>query len=312
MLAPHNPGPPIPGDTVQFKWLEDWLALAAVRSFKHAAEQRHVTAPAFGRRIRALEAWFGVPLFVRGSQPVQLTPAGEQLAQHARAATADVERLRLALQGDWGGAVVRLVTGRALAHGLVADALARLARQPDPPQVQVLTRLMAEAGDLLERDAADLMLGYQHPALALRLDGRRYLSARVADDRLLPVVRARVGGRPAFEVSLAPGRARLLAYDPAQALGRLLDDHIAHLDGAPPLPVLLRCDSVDSLREYVLRGLGVAWLPRSMVAADLEAGRLAAWADPGLVIDFEIRLFRRKRVASPALQRVWDAFVMPR
>jgi DNA-binding transcriptional LysR family regulator len=293
---------------MQFKWLEDWLALAATRSFKSGAEQRHVTAPAFGRRIRALEAWFGVALFVRGSQPVQLTPAGEQLAQHARAATADVDRLRLALQGGWGGAVVRIVTGRALAHGVVADALTRLARQPDPPQVQVLTRLMAEAGDLLERDAADLMLGYQHPALSVRLDGRRYLSARVAEDRLVPVVQARAGGLP----SLQPGHARLLAYDPAQALGRLLDDHIAHLDAAPPLPVLLRCDSVDSLREYVLRGLGVAWLPRSMVAADLEAGRLAAWAEPGLTIDFEIRLFRRKRLASPALQRVWDAFVPPR
>ncbi|MFN9278409.1 MAG: LysR family transcriptional regulator [Betaproteobacteria bacterium] len=293
---------------MQFKWLEDWLALAATRSFKNAAEQRPVTAPAFGRRIRALEAWFGVALFVRGSQPLMLTPAGEQLAQHARAATADVDRLRLALQGNWGGTVVRLVTGRALAHGVVADALTRLACQPAPPEVQVLTRLMPEAGDLLERDAADLMLGYQHPALALRLDGRRYLSARVADDRLLPVVRARAGGAAAH----APGHARLLAYDPAQALGRLLDDHIAHLDGAPPLPVLLRSDSVDSLREYVLRGLGVAWLPLSMVAADLEAGRLASWADPRLAIDFEIRLFRRKRLASPALQRVWDAFVPPR
>jgi len=290
--------------SMQFKWLEDWLALAATRSFKHAAELRHVTAPAFGRRVRALEAWFGVPLFVPGSQPLQLTPAGEQLAQHARAATADVGRLRLALQAGAGAAVVRLVTGRALAHGVVADALARLVRQADPPQVQVLTRLMAEAGDLLERDAADLMLGYQHPALALRLDGRRYLSARVAEDRLVPVVRASAGGVPA----LTPARARLLAYDSAQALGRLLEDHLAHLDSAPALPVLLRCDSVDSLREYVLRGLGVAWLPQSMVAADLRAGHLAAWSDPGLAIGFGIRLFRRKRHASPALQRVWDAF----
>ena len=289
---------------MQFKWLEDWLALAATRSFKHAAELRHVTAPAFGRRVRALEAWFGVPLFVPGSQPLQLTPAGERLAQHARAATADVGRLRLALQAGAGAAVVRMVTGRALAHGVVADALARLVRQADPPQVQVLTRLMAEAGDLLERDAADLMLGYQHPALALRLDGRRYLSARVAEDRLVPVVRASAGGVPA----LTPGRARLLAYDSAQALGRLLEDHLAHLDSAPALPVLLRCDSVDSLREYVLRGLGVAWLPQSMVAADLRAGHLAVWNDPGLAIGFEIRLFRRKRHASPALQRVWDAF----
>ena len=42
---------------MQFKWLEDWLALAATRSFKNAAEQRHVTAPAFGRRIRVRSDW---------------------------------------------------------------------------------------------------------------------------------------------------------------------------------------------------------------------------------------------------------------
>jgi hypothetical protein len=44
-----------------------------------------MTVPALGRRIRALEGWFGLPLFVRGGQPLQLTPAGEQLARHARA-----------------------------------------------------------------------------------------------------------------------------------------------------------------------------------------------------------------------------------
>jgi DNA-binding transcriptional LysR family regulator len=53
----------------------------------------------------------------------------------------------------------------------------------------------------------------------------------------------------------------------------------------------------------------VAWLPQSMVAADLKAARLATWSEPGLAIGFEIRLFRRKRHATPALQRVWDAFV---
>ena len=113
------------------------MALAATRSVKNAAEQRHVTAPTFGRRIRALEGWFGLPLFVRGGQPLQLTPADEPLARHARAATADVGRWR---------------------RGGGADALARLARQADLPQVQALTRLTAEAGDLLGRDAADLRL----------------------------------------------------------------------------------------------------------------------------------------------------------
>lgn len=46
---------------MQLKWLEDFIVLAQERSFTRAAELRHVTHPAFGRRIRALEEWAGTP-----------------------------------------------------------------------------------------------------------------------------------------------------------------------------------------------------------------------------------------------------------
>ena len=62
---------------MHIKWLEDFITLAQTRSFSRAAELRHVTHPAFGRRIRALEAWAGTPLVERGGSPVRLTPAGE-------------------------------------------------------------------------------------------------------------------------------------------------------------------------------------------------------------------------------------------
>ena len=38
-------------------WFEDYLALAETLNFSRAAEARHVTQPAFSRRIRALEEW---------------------------------------------------------------------------------------------------------------------------------------------------------------------------------------------------------------------------------------------------------------
>ncbi len=44
---------------MELKWLEDFLSLADSGSFSRSAEQRHVSQPAFSRRIRALEAWPG-------------------------------------------------------------------------------------------------------------------------------------------------------------------------------------------------------------------------------------------------------------
>jgi DNA-binding transcriptional LysR family regulator len=100
-----------------------------------------------------------------------------------------------------------------------------------------------------------------------------------------------------------------LAYDPGQALGRLLDDHLAHLRGLPPLALGMRCDSVDSLREYAMRGMGLAWLPLSMVAADLRAGTLSLWGETAWQIPFETRLFRRKKPPSAAVAQVWEALL---
>ena len=40
---------------MNLSWLEDFLALAATGNFSRAAEDRHMTQPAFSRRVRALE-----------------------------------------------------------------------------------------------------------------------------------------------------------------------------------------------------------------------------------------------------------------
>ena len=68
---------------METKWLEDFVSLAETRSFSRSATLRHVTQPAFSRRIQALEAWTGIDLVDRSAYPTRLTPAGETF--HAQA-----------------------------------------------------------------------------------------------------------------------------------------------------------------------------------------------------------------------------------
>jgi LysR family transcriptional regulator, hypochlorite-specific transcription factor HypT len=81
---------------MELRWLEDFLALAEHRTFARAAAVRRMTQPAFGRRIRALEEWFGTRLFVRSAQGAVLTPAGEFLRAPAEELTRHVYQLRQA------------------------------------------------------------------------------------------------------------------------------------------------------------------------------------------------------------------------
>ena len=41
--------------TMNLSWIDDFMALAATGNFSRAADERHMTQPAFSRRIRALE-----------------------------------------------------------------------------------------------------------------------------------------------------------------------------------------------------------------------------------------------------------------
>jgi DNA-binding transcriptional LysR family regulator len=83
---------------METKWLEDFVSLAETRSFSRSAQLRHVTQPAFSRRIQSLEAWAGTDLVDRRSYPTQLTPAGQILFPQALDFLQSLQNMRAQLR----------------------------------------------------------------------------------------------------------------------------------------------------------------------------------------------------------------------
>ena len=110
---------------LETKWLEDFVALAATRSFSQAAEKRFVTQPAFSRRIRSLEGALGLTLVNRSCTPVELTESGQLFLVTARNV---VEQLGEAvrhlhhLEGEPGG-VLQVAAGSLVLAGVLLAAL---------------------------------------------------------------------------------------------------------------------------------------------------------------------------------------------
>ena len=294
---------------MQLKWLEDFIVLAQERSFTRAAELRHVTHPAFGRRIRALEAWAGTPLVERGGGPVTLTPAGQSFLDTAGQMVRNLTQSHEELQSLAGrqARTVTLATGRTLARTVVADWLVRLQPILQGGELCIRTRALADTVGMLERNEADFSLVYHHPALAVRLDARQFTHLTVASDRLVPVSRATAQGQALHRFGPDATRVPYLAYAPQLALGRLVEDHLAHNPHAPRLQRVVECDSADAHYEYVQKGLGVAWLPWSMVFADCKAQRLALAGDARMEVRFDVRLYRPKRRLGPLAEALWKA-----
>jgi DNA-binding transcriptional LysR family regulator len=61
------------------------------------------------------------------------------------------------------------------------------------------------------------------------------------------------------------------------------------------------------LRTIALDGRGMAWLPQTLIADDLSAGRLIEAAPPGWFIEMEIRLYRGRSPLGRAAEDFWAA-----
>ncbi len=291
---------------MQIKWLEDFVTLAKTRSFTRSAELRNVTHPAFGRRIKSLEAWAGTPLIAREEKPVKLTAAGEALLESAEEMLRGVQGARdnmLLAAGHQERGVV-LATGRTLARTVLPDWLVRLRGLLDEADLQIRTESLANVVQLLERGDADFALLYHHPVLAVKLDPRQFIHVTVATDRMVPVSRATADGQPIH--SLLDGKpVPYLGYANTLAMGRLVADHLANHPAAPLLQRRVEIDSADAQYEYVERGLGVAWLPWSLAHLACKSGLMAPAGDRKMEVRFEVRLYRPKRRLKPVAEAIW-------
>ncbi len=300
-----------------FKLLEDLIALARTGSFVAAAEARHVTHPAFGRRIRALEAWAGTALVERGRTPVHLTPQGEALLKTAGLVVEQLGavRKRIAAPGSNGESVLQVATGRSLAGTLVADWLVRLRRGPQAPlapgsRVNMVTGRMQDLVERLARGGADFLCGYAHPALSVQLAPGRYRYMTLGTDKLVPVCQPDRHGEPRYPLAEQGAPVPLIAFEPGMSMERILGTRLDSHEYA--LTPFLRCDSLDAARGAAHKGLGVAWIPWSMAAGDCRHGSLVLAGRRSDEIVFEVRLYRARTRQSDLVEAVWDATQLQR
>ncbi len=292
---------------MDLRWLEDLQAVARTGSLVRAAALRHVTHPAFGRRLQALEAWAGVALLDRSARPVRLTAAGQRLAEQGGQALQGLTDLRAELrQGADRERIVVLAAGRTLARTLVADWLATTRASPAAARVQVRTGGLADTLAWLEAGEVDLLFAYHHRSIAHRPSGRHLVQKTLARDRLVPVAKPapqpRRGRAPPVDEP-----QRYLGYASSLALGQLVADHLVRQSPPVPLQLVIEADSADALIEYAIKGMGMCWLPWSLAAGACREGLLAPVWDRRMEIPFEVRLVRVRRRLGAATEALWQA-----
>lgn len=287
----------------ELSWLEDLVAVARLRSFSKAAVTRHATQSAVSRRIKALEAWYGVPLVDRSAYPVALTEAGVRLVAVSEQLIAELYRCRREARAELGaaGRTIRFAMPHSLAVFFFPQWWRR-ERGQDEWTARVVAADLSECVELLLKGACQFLLHYSCDDVPDGLENVNLLRRQVGTERLVPVSRTGKGGKPVFEI---PPRAAgqpvpLLTYTSESFLGQVTARLHAQLETRCALDLRYESSLVEALKAEALLGDGVAWLPERSVSAELAAGTLCVIGDPSLVISLGVWLCSPPSAAMPA------------
>lgn len=255
------------------RFLDTFVTLAALRSFRTTAAALHATPAAISQRVKALEDELRTVLVDRDSREFRLTPNGEYLLDYAKAVVDATHRLQAAASGE-SATVGKLRLGviETVVHSWLPHYMRRLAA--DFPQLEIdlsvdvsvvlQRRLMAGELDLIIRVEGSDETSVVCDALA------NYPVHWIARAGLLPNVRS--------------GLARLVLRQPILTFGRGTAPHraledivrtLAHAYGVPLSDTRITgSPSISVIVQLVRDGFGVAAIPRLFVDALIESGEV--------------------------------------
>ncbi|GLS14060.1 MULTISPECIES: LysR substrate-binding domain-containing protein [Hydrogenophaga] len=295
---------------METKWLEDFVSLAETRSFSRSAQLRHVTQPAFSRRIQSLEAWAGTDLVDRSSYPTRLTPAGQTLYTQALEMLQALQTTRAMLRAHTAAAqdVIEFAVPHTLAFTFFPAWLSGLRESCAPIKSRLIAMNVHDAVMRLMEGSCDLLIAYHHTSQPIQLDAARYEMLPLGRETLSPYVKPDAEGRPRYAL---PGTAAhplpYLAYAPGAYMGRAVDQ-VLRASGTPVhLDRIYETDMSEGLKAMALEGHGIAFLPASAVRREVRARRLVSAGD-GFETGLDIRLYRERsgtRKAKGTVEAFW-------
>lgn len=267
-------------DTLDPRALRYFVAVARIGSIRGAAEHMGVAPSIVSRQVAEIESRLGLSVFERTARGVILTDAGRLVLDHANRTFDDrnilaeqLDQLRGVQQGR-----VRIICGEGFMPDLMENGL------PGFMAIYPAIRFSLDLGsthevlDQVSNSETDIGIVY-NPVIDTRIR-----SIAISRQPLCLVARHDHPLLTRHSLSLAeclgePSAHLAKGHGVRQLVGRVAADV-----GAALAPIV-ETPSIDVLRKFAIAGLGVTFLPRFAVSAELRLGSLgvAELTDAALV-----------------------------
>ena len=279
----------------QLVQVEGFLEVARRGSVSRAAEALFITQPTLTARLQGLERELGTALFLRTPHGMRLTDAGRAWIPFAERALRALVDGRDALEQVITASAGHLMVAAAPAVStyVLPDLLERFVAAHPRVVVSVRTGHSEDVVDLVLRDEVQLGLGraIRHPDLELRPFHTEDLVLVCAPDHPFTQLSSVTMPQVAAE--------KLIMFDRTSSYYEITQS--AFLAAGVSLRGLMELDSIEAAKKMVERDLGVALLPGTAVAREIQNKTLRAVkmidAPP---MQNTIVAFRRRDAGKPA------------
>lgn len=265
-----------------FRQLRYFIAVAEELSFTRAAARLHLSQPPLSQQIQSLEKDLGVRLLDRNRRNVALTEPGRVFLAQARQILAKADDAReqaVAAAAGYSGQLRLAYTVSVSFHGAFPQTLLRYGQIA--PGVRIQLCEMYTQPQFAALLAGELDVGFVRGEPARSQDARQIALTVLARE---PLVIALPAGHP------LAGRAHLqiaeLARDafvvqPRELAATLHDRLVKLANDAGFEPIIgQHAQQLNGLLALVAAGLGLALVPSSMRAVQLDGVRYVPLDDP--------------------------------
>jgi len=286
--------------------LRAFEAVARLGSFSRAAAELHLTQPAVSMQLRQLEQEIGLPLVEQMGRRLDVTPAGREIVDCARAVAArlrEAEEAIAELQGRGGGELAISTVSTAKYH--VPMLLAEFRRRH--PNVQV--RLSVSNREAVVRDLAENTID-----LAIMGTPPRRLDTTAVAFAKHPIAIIAAPGHPLARrkrVALARlGGETFLIRERGSGTRSAMERFFSARRFRPRETIEM--SSNETIKQAVMAGMGVSFLSLHTVALELQAKRLFVLHVDGTPVMRAWHVIHRERKRLSPVAQAFKAFLIER
>lgn len=290
--------------TLEIRWIEDLLALEQEKSISQAAEMRHVTQSAFTRRIQNIENALGFQILKRYSKNIDFTDAGQVLLASAKniqnQLSTTIQYLEKNIKNN------ELSVKFAVSHSLITQFfpqfIHKLSENLDDLKLEIIASNAKEGMRLLKDGSCDFLICYCDQKTLQQLDPAFFVFHKIVEMEVLPVTAVNENMKKYSLEQTFP----LLAYSKQAYLRNCVDEVIENkLD----YRILYETDNAGDLKELVLQGLGIAWLPKLLVEKEILENKLEVLDSNHYNFYQDVYIIRREMSLSKRINFIWNTLV---